>query len=139
MDPPREVRTYVTTQKVAPVTYDQPIVVGRPLEGQISWLDVPNYPKYRWAYVNGRRVVVDADTRQVVAIYADAPQVGVRTYVTTQQVPVVTYGRPIVEGRPLEGDIRWLDVPSYSKYRWAFVDGRRVVVDADTGVVVSIY
>jgi hypothetical protein len=67
-DPPAEVRTYVTTQDAAPVIYGQPIVVGRPVAGTVTWFDVPRYPKYRWAYLDGHRVVVDAATNTVVSI-----------------------------------------------------------------------
>lgn len=67
--PPTEVRTYITTQNPAPVTYSNEIVVGRPINGKVAWLDVPSYPKYRWAYLNGERVVVDTDTHNVVAVY----------------------------------------------------------------------
>jgi uncharacterized membrane protein len=69
-DPPKEVRTYVTTQTVPAVTYGQPIVVGHVIDDNaITWLDVPNYPKYRWAYLDGHRVLIDADTHAVVAVY----------------------------------------------------------------------
>lgn len=67
--PPVEVRTYVTGQQVAPVTYSGEVVMGRPIAGEVTWLEIPAQPRYRWAYLNGRRVVVDADTRNVVAIY----------------------------------------------------------------------
>lgn len=67
--PPVEVRTYVTGQTVAPVTYPGAVVVGKPLAGEIVYMDVPSYPKYRWAYLNGQRVVVDANTHTVVAVY----------------------------------------------------------------------
>lgn len=67
--PPSEVRTYVTSQTPAPVTYSHEIVVGQPITGEITWLEVPRYPKYRWAYLNGERVVIDADSHDVVAIY----------------------------------------------------------------------
>jgi len=68
-----------------------------------------------------------------------APPTEVRTYVTRQEVPVVTYGRPVVVGKVVEGDVVWMEVPSYEKYRWAYLDGHRVVVDADTHAVVAVY
>ena len=68
-DPPKEVRTYVTTQQIAPATYGQPIVVGHTIDGDVVWQDVPRYTQYRWAYLDGHRVVVEAKTRQVVAVY----------------------------------------------------------------------
>jgi hypothetical protein len=67
--PPSHVRTYVTTQSGPPVSYSGKVAVGRTLDGEVVWQDVPDYPKYRWAYLNGQRVVIDNDTRKVVAIY----------------------------------------------------------------------
>ncbi|HEX8233185.1 MAG TPA: DUF1236 domain-containing protein [Caulobacteraceae bacterium] len=67
--PPAEVRTYVTSQDVAPVTYSGEVVMGRPIHEGVTWLEIPAQPRYRWAYLNGRRVVVDIDTHNVVAIY----------------------------------------------------------------------
>src|SRR4051794_22806159 len=69
-DPPTQVRTYVTSQTVPTVTYGQPVVVGKVInDSDVAWLDVPSYPKYRWAYLDGHRVVVDNDTHAVVAVY----------------------------------------------------------------------
>jgi hypothetical protein len=68
-DIPDQVRTYVTTKNVPVVTYGQPVIVGHPVSGQVTWLDVPSYPKYRWAYLDGHRVVIDTATHDVVAVY----------------------------------------------------------------------
>src|SRR6185437_3270302 len=68
--PPTEVRTYVTRQTAAPATYQGDIEVGKPIEGSVSFQDVPNYPKYHWAHLNHERVVVD-DNHNVVAVYTD--------------------------------------------------------------------
>jgi len=67
--PPDEVRTYVTTTTADPVRYGRPIVVGKTIDGDVTWLEVPRYPKYRWAFVDGHRVVIDNDTHDVVAVY----------------------------------------------------------------------
>jgi len=67
--PPDEVRTYVTTTTADPVRYGRPIVVGKTVDGDVVWLDVPRYPKYRWAFIDGHRVVIDNDTKDVVAVY----------------------------------------------------------------------
>ncbi|MEO6376459.1 MAG: DUF1236 domain-containing protein [Caulobacteraceae bacterium] len=67
--PPGEVKTYVTTQTVAPASYSGPIEVGDTLRGDIAWRTVPAYPKYSWAYLNDRRVVIDSETHKVVDIY----------------------------------------------------------------------
>ncbi len=67
--PPAEVRTYVTTTTADPVRYGRPIVVGKTIDGDVTWLEVPSYPKYRWAFVDGHRVVIDNDSHEVVAVY----------------------------------------------------------------------
>ena len=68
--PPTEVRTYVTTQSVAPATYSGPVEIGKPIAGEVEWREVPRYSKYHWARLNGERVVVD-DSHKVVAVYTD--------------------------------------------------------------------
>ena len=67
--PPSQVRTYVTTQTEAPIAYSGDVAVGQTIDGQVAWQDVPNYPKYSWAHLNGQRVVIDNDTHRVVAVY----------------------------------------------------------------------
>jgi hypothetical protein len=67
--PPTQVRTYVTTQDVSTVNYGRPIVVGHPVDGDVTWRDIPDYPKYHWAYLDGHRVVVDSETHNVVEMY----------------------------------------------------------------------
>jgi hypothetical protein len=68
--PPAEVRTYVTTQDVAPVSYQGQIEMGKRVDGTVVWMEVPRYPKYHWARLNDERVVVD-DNHNVVAIYTN--------------------------------------------------------------------
>ena len=68
--PPNEVRTYVTKQTTAPATYQGDIEVGKPINGSVTFQEVPNYPKYHWAHLNNERVVVD-DNHNVVAVYTD--------------------------------------------------------------------
>jgi len=68
VDPPAEVKTYITTAEVAPLVYDGELVVGRPLPGTVTVYDVPKYEKYRWTFIDGKRVLIDNSTRNVVAI-----------------------------------------------------------------------
>jgi len=68
--PPTEVRTYVTRQTTSPTAYQGQVEVGKPVAGSVTWLEVPDYPKYHWAHLNHERVVVD-DNHNVVAVYTD--------------------------------------------------------------------
>jgi len=67
--PPSEVRTYVTTQNMSSATYGGKVVVGKSIDGDVVYYEVPSNAKYRWAYLNGQRVVVERQSGHVVAIY----------------------------------------------------------------------
>lgn len=67
-DPPAEVTTYVRGQNVAPVTYAGPITVGQPMPGTVQVYSVPKYERYSWSFVNGKRILVDNDTKLVVGV-----------------------------------------------------------------------
>jgi hypothetical protein len=67
--PPGRVKTYVTTQTTDPISYPGDVEVGSTINGDVQWRDVPDYPKYSWAHLNGQRVVIDNDTHKVVAVY----------------------------------------------------------------------
>jgi len=68
VDPPREVKTYITTQQVAPVSYNGDIAVGQVLPDEVTVYDVPNYDRYRWTYINGQRLLIDRRDRKIVAV-----------------------------------------------------------------------
>ena len=68
--PPSKVRTYVTTTTTGdPIAYKGDVIVGLRFDGDITWQAIPDEPKYSWAYVNGRRVVIDNDSHTVAAVY----------------------------------------------------------------------
>lgn len=68
VDPPREVKTYITSQNVAPASYDGQLVVGQRLPDEVNVYDVPKYDRYRWTYVNGQRLLIDRRDRKIVAV-----------------------------------------------------------------------
>lgn len=100
VEPPTEVRTYITSQNVAPVTYDGQIAVGQVLPETVTAYDVPRYQRYRWSYVNGQRVLIDRSTRKIVTVldgdavagpaYAAAPVPGYAPTSTVQQTTTVS-------------------------------------------------
>lgn len=67
IDPPETVRTYVVQQPGEPVTLEGEVVVGAGLPDVVELQTVPDY-EYRYAYVNGQRVLVDPNTRRIVYI-----------------------------------------------------------------------
>ena len=43
--------------------------VGNPLPGDVQVVEIPKYKKYKYAYVNKKRVVIDSATGKVIAVY----------------------------------------------------------------------
>ena len=71
-----EFRTYVTEQKVEPVTVDTDITVGAELPDTVVFQPVPDvivekspeFKGYRYAYVGERIVIVEPSSTKVVAV-----------------------------------------------------------------------
>jgi hypothetical protein len=68
VDPPKRVRTYITTTQVDPVSYNGDIAVGAVLPETVTEYDIPKYERYRWTYINGQRLLVDRRTHKIVAV-----------------------------------------------------------------------
>ncbi|KPQ05622.1 MAG: Protein of unknown function (DUF1236) [Rhodobacteraceae bacterium HLUCCA12] len=65
--PDERVTTYVRSNPVDPVYLDGEVVVGAGLPETVPLAEVPE-SEYHYAYINGVRVLVERDTRQVVYI-----------------------------------------------------------------------
>jgi hypothetical protein len=68
IDPPREVKTYVTTQEVRPVSYNGPVAVGDTLPDTVTVYDVPSDQRYVWTNINGQRLLLDRRSHKIVAV-----------------------------------------------------------------------
>src|SRR5690606_35749981 len=73
IDPPEQVRTYVTTHQVDPVYLEGEVVVGAGVPDTVELREIPDY-QYRYVYVNGQPVLVDAKTRQIVYVVRESFQ-----------------------------------------------------------------
>ena len=67
IDPPDEVRTYVTTNQVDPVYLEGEVVVGAGLPETVELREIPDY-QYRYVYVNGQPVLVEPESRRIVYV-----------------------------------------------------------------------
>ena len=71
VDPPKEVKTYITTTQVDPVVYSGPITVGSTLPDTVTVYEVPHYDRYEWTYINGQRLLIDHKTRKIISVVND--------------------------------------------------------------------
>lgn len=65
---PGEVRTYVLEQKTPSVAYEGEVVIGDTGPETIKIYPVPDEPKYGYAIVNERRVIIDPNTHTVIEV-----------------------------------------------------------------------
>ena len=70
VEKPKEVVTYVQREQIptAAPTVREEIVVGQQAPASVKLRAVPNHSKFRYAFVNHSRVIVDADTGKVVKV-----------------------------------------------------------------------
>jgi uncharacterized protein YraI len=68
INPPDRVRTYVRSNRIRPITYDQDVVVGTTLPNTVEMGTIPDY-EYRYVYLNERPVLVEPRSRRVVYVY----------------------------------------------------------------------
>jgi hypothetical protein len=68
--PPRKVVTYVEEQPIPQerIVVQEPIVVGRPLPGNVIIQQVPDNDRYAYAIVNDQRVIVEPRTKRVIEV-----------------------------------------------------------------------
>jgi uncharacterized protein YraI len=67
IDPPEQVRTYVSANPAQPVYLEGEVVVGAGLPDTVELMPVPDYG-YKYVYVNGQPVLVDPDSRRIVYV-----------------------------------------------------------------------
>ncbi|MBW3096070.1 DUF1236 domain-containing protein [Pseudohoeflea coraliihabitans] len=68
ISPSATTTTYVESNPVDPVYLEGEVVVGAQLPPEVQLYEVPQ-AEYRYVYVNGQRVLVQPDNRQIVYVY----------------------------------------------------------------------
>ncbi|MEH6785780.1 MAG: DUF1236 domain-containing protein [Paracoccus sp. (in: a-proteobacteria)] len=68
-EPDAQVTTYVTQNTVDPVYLEGEVVPGAGIPEDVTLYDIPEYPAYRYAQINGQTVLVNPNDRQIVYIY----------------------------------------------------------------------
>jgi uncharacterized protein YraI len=66
-EPPAEVRTFITSNRVEPVFLEGEVVVGASLPETVELREIPNY-EYRYVNVNNQPVLVEPGTRRIVYV-----------------------------------------------------------------------
>lgn len=67
IDPPQQVRTYVTSNPVDPVYLEGEVVVGAGIPETVQLREIPDY-EYRYVYINRQPVIVEPSSRRIVYV-----------------------------------------------------------------------
>ena len=63
------VRGWALLQEGPAVTFEKDVLRGDVIPDGIKLAEVPNYPQYGFVILNTERLIVDAQTRKVIAVY----------------------------------------------------------------------
>ena len=64
-----EVQTWITQQSGPSVTFQGDIAVGTTLPDTVKVVEVPKFKKYSFVVLNNKKVLIDASTHKVIAVY----------------------------------------------------------------------
>lgn len=135
---PDRVVEYSVAHPVRPAPTDVAFDVGAPAPA-VTVYEVPNDPRYAYFYSRDRAYIVDRRSNEIV--YSPGYVVPRQTvdYVETNPGPSVSFsGRPVNAGMEVPADVPLAAVPRNRAYSYVYVDGRPVVVDRRTRVVVWV-
>jgi hypothetical protein len=64
-----EVRGWAMVQQGPVVSFEKDLVRGDTIPANIQLVGIPNFPQYGFIILNAERLIVDPETRKVIAVY----------------------------------------------------------------------
>lgn len=133
---PDEVVQYTVANPVEPVVVDTQLQVGTVVGEGVTLAPVPDNDQYGYIYANGRAYIVDLNSREIVTSPGYVVNQPVVDYVQANPVEPVTLEGELAAGYEINGDIEVYEVPDAPGYSYIYVDGRPVVLDSTSRVIV---
>ncbi|MBL0934558.1 MAG: DUF1236 domain-containing protein [Rhizobiaceae bacterium] len=135
---PDEVVGYVVDNPVPTVTYEGEIAAGAVIPAEVEVVQVPDSPEYGYIYVNGRPVLVEYESREVV--YSPGYVVPERTvtYITENPADPVVIDGGVTTGAILPADVQIIEVPEDPYYGYVYTDTGPVVVERGSREVIWV-
>jgi hypothetical protein len=135
---PDEVVGYVINNPVPTVTYDGEIEAGVVIPAEVEVVQVPDSPEYGYIYVNGRPVLVEYESREVV--YSPGYVVPERTvtYITENPADPVVIDGGVTTGAILPSDVEIVEVPEDPYYGYVYTETGPIVVERGSREVIWV-
>lgn len=133
---PEPARQYVVAHPVAPVAVQGPVEVGMAVPASATLTPIPDYPDYSYVYINGRPVIVKAQSREVV--YSPGYVVPDQTVTYVEQNPIdpVTIDTQITTGSTIPDSVTIQEVPNDPAYGYVYTETGPVLVNRSSRTVV---
>ncbi|MHB2266687.1 DUF1236 domain-containing protein [Aliihoeflea sp. PC F10.4] len=135
---PDEVVGYVVENPVPTVTYEGEIDAGVMIPAEVEVMQVPDYPEYGYVYVNGRPVLVEYESREVVYSPGYVVPESTVTYVTEHPGDTVVIDGGVTTGAILPSDVEVIEVPEDPYYGYVYTDTGPVLVERGTREVIWV-
>lgn len=135
---PDEVVGYVVDNPVPTVTYEGELAAGAVIPAEVEVVQVPDSPEYGYIYVNGRPVLVEYESREV--LYSPGYVVPERTvtYITENPADPVVIDGGVTTGAILPSDVQIVEVPEDPYYGYVYTESGPVVVERGTREVIWV-
>lgn len=128
---------YVVANPVEPVVIEGGVSEGMVIPGDVVLTPIPEYPEHAYVYVDGRPVVVRAETREVV--YSPGYVVPGPTVAYVEANPVDPVDIELVPvGEVVPDTLRLIEVPSDPAYAYVYTDNGPMLVNRSSRTVVWV-
>ena len=129
---------YVVANPIEPVAIEGQVTAGAVIPEPVVIQPIPDYPDYGYVYVDGRPVIVQAQSREVVYSPGYVVPDGTVAYIEQNPVAPVVLDAPIQVGTPLPPQVEIVPVPSAPSYGYVYTETGPVLVQANTRTVVWV-
>lgn len=129
---------YAATHPVDPIIIDAELDIDDEIGADVAIYDIEGDPAYGYVYANNRVYIVDKKTRVIVHSPGFAIPERTVAYVKANPGVEISFSGELAPGVVLAGDVDLEPVPDDPNYVYAYVDGRPVLVDRRSRVVVWI-
>lgn len=128
---------YVVANPVEPVMIEGGVSEGAALPGDVVLTPIPDHPEHAYVYVDGRPVIVRADSREVV--YSPGYVVSGPTVSYVEANPVEPAGIAVVSvGDVVPDTVQLVEVPNDPAYAYVYTDQGPILVNRSSRTVVWI-
>jgi len=133
-----ETVAYSANNPVDPIWIEGDLDVGSRVGDDVVIYDVDGDPEYGYFYANNRVWIVGRDSREVVLSPGYVIPESTVAYMRSNPSADISFDGELVPGASFSGNVEFNAIPDNSSYAYVYVDGRPVLVDRRSSLVVWV-